>query len=325
VITASSRAAAGVYPDRTGPVIVAWLRERGFAVTDPVVVGDGAPVHAALVEALADEVAVVITTGGTGISPTDRTPEATMAVLDLELRGLADAVRAAGTPRVPTAALSRGVAGVAGGTLVVNLPGSTGGVRDGLGVLDGVLTHALDQIAGTDHRPSAPGSGEPATQVDDAGPDSEPAVDQSAAAESKSVVRRAAVVATGLSMAEHAALVTDDASGAVVTFAGVVRDHDHGRAVLSLDYEAHPSAGEVIGSVAAAVAGRHPGVRALAVSHRVGALGIGDVALACAVGAEHRGEAFAACAALVDEIKANLPVWKHQRFADGTDEWVNCP
>jgi molybdopterin synthase catalytic subunit len=128
-----------------------------------------------------------------------------------------------------------------------------------------------------------------------------------------------------LSVDEHAALVNDAGTGAVVTFAGTVRDHDHGRDVLTLDYSGHPSAAEVIERVAGEVGGRYPGLRAVAVSHRIGPLRVGDVALAVAVGAEHRKEAFAACAELVDEVKAQLPIWKHQTFADGTDEWVNCP
>jgi molybdenum cofactor synthesis domain-containing protein len=152
VITASNRAAAGVYPDRSGPTIVAWLRERGFSTPDPAVVPDGDPVAEALRQAVAERVDVVITTGGTGISPTDATPEVTRGLLDYEVPGLADAIRAAGAPAVPTAVLSRGLAGVAGRTLVVNLPGSTGGVRDGLTVLAGVLQHAVDQLHGSDHR-----------------------------------------------------------------------------------------------------------------------------------------------------------------------------
>jgi molybdenum cofactor synthesis domain-containing protein len=152
VITASNRAAAGVYPDRSGPVIVEWLRERGFDTPDPAVVPDGEPVGQALTQAIAAGVDVVITTGGTGISPTDGTPEITRSLLDYEVPGLADAIRAAGAPRVPTAVLSRGVAGVAGRTLVVNLPGSTGGVRDGIAVLADVLQHAVDQLHGGDHR-----------------------------------------------------------------------------------------------------------------------------------------------------------------------------
>ena len=151
VITASNRAAAGVYADRGGPMIADWLRARGYDTPDPAVVPDGEPVGVALREAVADGVDVVITTGGTGISPTDATPEITRAVLDYEVPGLADAIRAAGAPTVPTAVLSRGLTGVAGRTLVVNLPGSTGGVRDGLAVLAGVLDHAVDQLRGGDH------------------------------------------------------------------------------------------------------------------------------------------------------------------------------
>ncbi|UOX88050.1 molybdenum cofactor biosynthesis protein MoaE [Amycolatopsis sp. FBCC-B4732] len=300
VIVASNRAAKGVYEDKTGPVLVAWLAGRGYDVPAPVVVEDGEPVGVALRAALADGVAVVLTTGGTGISPTDRTPDVTRGVLDHELPGVADAIRAAGLPKVPTAVLSRGVAGVAGRTLVVNLPGSSGGVKDGLGVLDGILDHAVDQLAGGDHpRPAAAG---PAVRV-----------------------ARALVTEDVLSVDEHARLVEDDAAGAVVTFSGVVRDHDGGKGVRDLTYEGHPSANQVIEDVVAELAARWTGVRAVAVSHRVGALTIGDVALACAVAAEHRGQAFSACAELVDEVKARLPIWKHQHFTDGTDEWVNSP
>jgi molybdopterin synthase catalytic subunit len=135
-------------------------------------------------------------------------------------------------------------------------------------------------------------------------------------------VLRAEVGEAPLDVAEHAALVDQAAAGAVVTFAGVVRDHDGGRAVRGLEYSAHPTAEKIVAEVAADVAARATGVRAIAVSHRIGPLGIGDVALACAVAADHRKEAFAACAELVDEVKRLLPVWKHQLFADGTDEWV---
>lgn len=138
-------------------------------------------------------------------------------------------------------------------------------------------------------------------------------------------VLRAEVSATTLDVAEHAALVANAAAGAVVTFAGAVRDHDHGRGVVELEYSGHPSAGKVLADVATSVAARMHGVRALAVSHRVGLLAIGDVALACAVSADHRGQAFAACAELVDEVKRQLPVWKRQVFTDGDIEWVNSP
>jgi molybdenum cofactor synthesis domain-containing protein len=151
VITASNRASAGVYADRGGPVIVAWLRERGFDCPDAAVVPDGEPVGEALRAAVADGADVVITTGGTGISPTDATPEVTRALLDYEVPGLADAIRAAGAPAVPTAVLSRGLSGVVGRTLVVNLPGSTGGVRDALAVLGPLLPHVVSQLRGGDH------------------------------------------------------------------------------------------------------------------------------------------------------------------------------
>lgn len=152
VITASSRAAAGVYPDRGGPVLAQGLRELGFSVDGPLVVADGEPVARALRDAVHSQYDVVLTTGGTGLSPTDGTPEATRAVLQREIPGLAEAIRFQGTSAgVPTAALSRGLAGLAGRTLIVNLPGSTGGCRDGLTVLTGVLKHAVDQIRGGDH------------------------------------------------------------------------------------------------------------------------------------------------------------------------------
>jgi molybdenum cofactor synthesis domain-containing protein len=152
VVTASNRAAAGVYDDRSGPVLVAGLAELGFEVDGPLVVPDGDPVEEALREAVVDAYDVVLTTGGTGLAPTDRTPEATLRVLEAEVPGLAEAIRAAGVAAgVPSAMLSRGVAGVTDGTLIVNLPGSPGGCRDGLAVLAPVLRHAVEQMQGSDH------------------------------------------------------------------------------------------------------------------------------------------------------------------------------
>lgn len=152
VVVASNRAAAGVYADETGPLIVAALRDWGFAVSEPEVVGDGEPVGDAISAAIAGGAVVVLTTGGTGINPTDRTPEVTRPLLDRELPGVAEALRAYGVAQgVPTAMLSRGLAGVTGSAVVVNLPGSRGGVKDGLAVLADVLPHAVDQLRGGDH------------------------------------------------------------------------------------------------------------------------------------------------------------------------------
>mgnify|MGYP006331819387 FL=1 len=152
VITASDRASMGVYDDRSGPVLVAGLAELGFGVEDAVVVPDGAPVESALRAAMADGAAIVLTTGGTGLGPRDRTPEMTVRVIDQAVPGLAEALRADGVAQgLAAAMLSRGVAGVAGGTLIVNVAGSTGACRDALRVLGPALVHAAHQMAGGDH------------------------------------------------------------------------------------------------------------------------------------------------------------------------------
>lgn len=158
VIVASTQGAAGLRADTTGPVIAAWLSGRGYE-TAPVSVVADVDIAGALADAVLGQPTVIITTGGTGVSSTDATPEATAAVLDRELPGVAELLRRRGVESTPTAALSRGLAGTAGRTVVINLPGSAGGVRDGLSVLDDLLAHLVDQVSGTaQHESSRPGT-----------------------------------------------------------------------------------------------------------------------------------------------------------------------
>jgi len=152
VVVASNRAAAGLYDDETGPLIAQALQDWGFAVSSVAVVSDGEPVGAAIATAVAAGARLVLTTGGTGLTPTDHTPEVTRPLLDREVPGIAEAIRAYGVAAgVPAASLSRGLAGVVGDCLVVNLPGSKGGVKDGLAVLAPIVRHAVEQLTGSDH------------------------------------------------------------------------------------------------------------------------------------------------------------------------------
>lgn len=151
-VTVSNRAAAGIYADKSGPVLAELLRSAGCETDGPVVIPDGAAVEATLRDAVTAGYDVIVTTGGTGLTPGDLTPEMTRLVIDREIPGIPEAIRAAGVSAgIPSAMLSRGLAGLAGTTLIVNLPGSTGGVRDGMSVLRPVIEHALDQAAGGDH------------------------------------------------------------------------------------------------------------------------------------------------------------------------------
>ena len=306
VITCSNRSAAGERADDSGALLTELLEQAGHSVTSRDVVPDDVEAIQSAVRAAVDAgAAIVITTGGTGLAPTDVTPEAVRPLLQREVPGIAEAVRLAARDRVPTSVLSRGVAGTVGRSLVVTLPGSPGGVRDGMAVLTPLLGHIVDQrLNFRCHRS-----------------------DRRSPTGRWRMIASDLVVAVSdqpLDVAAHERAVMRTSAGAHVVFCGVVRDLDHGRHVTELEYEGHPSAANVLREVALEFA-QLPDVSGLAVSHRVGRLAVGDVALVAAVSTPHRREAFDVCARLVDEVKRRLPIWKRQVFDDGTDEWVNCP
>lgn len=356
VITCSDSAAREPELDRSGPLAVDMLQAAGMQCPlAQIVTDDQQDIVAAVRAALAGGAEVVVLTGGTGIGPRDRTPEA-LSELGLQvLPGVGEAIRATGRRTVATADLSRSVAGVltdATGrrTLVLALPGSPGGVRDGLEVFLPMAGHALHAMLGGGHGPREPratGSGagpadpDPADSV--AGGDRAPAVPASSGPAPWARAGQEAANPVGdepsaglepitwawvgdgpLVPAALEAVLARPEAGAYLSFVGRVRDHDGGRGVASLKYEGHPRAGEVLMELVREAA-RRPEILGAAAGHRVGELAVGEVAFAAVVCAAHRQPAFAACESLVEAVKARLPVWKHQVFTDGSQEWVNCP
>lgn len=305
VITCSDSVAAGAAVDTSGPLAAELLERLGHEVGPVVVVPDDEDRIARAVDAAIDAGArIVVCTGGTGPGPRDVTPEALRAAGLRELPGLGEAIRAASRHAIPAADLSRALGGVLRGAMVLALPGSPGGVRDGMAAVGGLLRHAAAMAAGGGH--GAPRSSPTPTLAP--GPEG-----------SEDLVGPAPI-----DMAQVSQRVAHPEAGATVAFAGVVRDHDAGRSVRALHYEGHPDASRVLGEVLAEARAR-PGVLGADARHRLGDLVVGDLAFAAAVSAAHRREAFEACSWLVDEAKARLPIWKHQQFSDGTDEWVSSP
>lgn len=327
VLVASTRAAAGRYPDKSGPTAVSMIREAGHECADPIVVADGEPLRVQIQHFLRDLPAherpdLLLTSGGTGLMPDDLTPELTREFLDRQLPGVMQAIWSAGLEHLHTAGLSRGEVGVSGRTLVVNLPGSGGGVQDGMSVVLPLLDHVFQQLNGhrdAGHRsPAADESvATPVAGFQPSGVQGDHPVDRA-----NSVVVSARVTEEPLDAATVQATAASETTGAVVGFSGLIRNHDAGRSVTELDYTAHPTASTVLQRVCEEVSQEFPGVRVVA-EHRIGRLGVGDSAMEVAVAASHRKIAFQVCDALVDRIKERVPIWKEQHLEDGTHEWVN--
>ena len=311
--------------------------------------------HALTELAWDDRPRVIVTSGGTGLNPDDRTPQITQARLDYEVPGIMHAIWRKGLEKVDFAVMSRGVAGVRDRTFVVNLPGSRGGVKDGLAVLDTVLHHIQAQIEDLrDHRDNRTGelrSPEllPTAEAPRGTATGDPSAGEQRGSAAAGVLAQAPTGAPNQGSADptrdpeearlggvvHTAVTTSpldaqaadaavctDVMGASVVFRGIIRNHDEDRSgVQGLDYSAHPDAGTILANTVAKVAAAHPSVRIWA-EHRIGSLQVGEDALVVACASAHRQAAFACCSDLVDAIKAEVPIWKQQFYAEGDHSWV---
>lgn len=290
-----------------------------------------ADIAAAVDAAFAAGHSVILTSGGTGLSPDDVTVEAVAKHLDRHMPGIIHAFY--GASDIPTAILSRAVAGVAGTTFAMTLPGSTGGVKDGCAVLEPVLGHLLDQLGGvraehgheTHGHESHDHGAHTHTHTDGPihhGCCHSDAPDPDYVAADTGIVLHAAMTTEVIDTAAALAQVVTPAMGAAVTFDGIVRNHDGGRGgVKLLTYTAHPTAQAEIERVAADVSAAHPKTR-LWCEHRTGDLQVGESAFVVVAAAAHRGDAFAAAEELSDRVKAEVPIWKEQQFVDGHATWV---
>lgn len=313
VITVSDRVSRGLRQDGSGPLAAELLSE--FATVPGIrVVPDGVrSVQDAIAAAVRDGADVVLTTGGTGVSPRDLTPEATEPLLVRRMLGIENALRQSSAS--PHGALSRGLAGVADvdgkQAFVCNAPGSVGGVKDAVAALAPLLEHIVSQINGGDHTDTA--HEEATRRVQNRG----------IATGSDASVMIAKVTHQPIAMADLIAAVDDPTAGAVTSFCGQVRNHDGDRQVTAIEYQAHPDAAKVVEAIAREVAASS-GACKIAVAHRSGLLHVGDVALGAAVSASHRAESFRLLQEVVEQVKMRLPVWKKQQFADGTHEWTGA-
>ncbi len=326
VITVSDRVSRGVREDLSGPLAAELLSEFGD-VTWRAVVPDGIEsVRAAVLDAVARGVDVVFTTGGTGVAGRDLTPEATLDLLDQRLHGIEDLIRS--NPNVPRSALSRGVAGVVRegnrAVFVLNAPGSQGGVRDAARAVGPLIRHIVSQMRDEDHPLETYQSGTLSAVPDVRTPHqlvTKAIQNRGSNDGTDALVVRAGVSTEPISMDDLVREVEDPSVGAVATFCGQVRNHDDGRSVVSIDYQAHPDASAVVRTIATEVAAAS-GARRISVVHREGHLEVGDIALGVAVSSPHRKEAFRVVQEVVEQVKMRLPVWKCQEFSDGKREWT---
>ena len=340
VLTVSDRCSRGEREDLSGPLASALLGGWSVSVADARIIPDGAEsVRAAIEESVRAGARVIVTTGGTGISPRDETPEGTLPLITKRLEGI-EALIMQAAKNAPAAPLSRAIAGIVtvDGTdaFVVNAPGSRGGVTDTINVIGPILDHIVDQLDGGDHPVPhvAHDHGGHVTDLDipaahHHGAKVQPSPHALATWQNQHKSERqrndadvvyATVTEDDVDVADLVTMVERPEAGAVMTFRGIVRNHDAGRSVDSIDYEAHPDAAKVVARVAHDVA-KASGCLAIAVVHRAGHLKIGDLALGAAVSAAHRVEAFNALNEVVEQVKMQLPVWKKQQFPDGTHEW----
>ncbi|MFY9263430.1 MAG: molybdopterin converting factor [Actinomycetaceae bacterium] len=344
VITVSDRAARGEYPDRSGPLAQEMLRELGEVVSYDVVPDGVDSVQQAVYQAIDAGANVVITSGGTGITTRDQTPQALEGIIKYEIPGIPALIRE--KSKVITAALTRCIAGVVEHNdkraMAICLPGSPSGVAEAIDIMSPLLDHIADQLNDGDHvRGHAHGHkhhGHAHKHHDHdhrhghkhAGHKHDDHAHTHATYELQNLrtstectateVMIARVSEDPIDMDELNEAVRMDVAGAEVSFCGRVRNHDQQRGVESIYYVAHPSAADALTHIVDSVA-RESGCHRIAVAHRFGTLNVGDVALGIAVSSSHRQEAYATMMELTERIKMELPLWKKQEFTDGSSAW----
>lgn len=324
VITVSDRSFRGTREDVSGQRAYDLLATLGSVVFRTLVPDETTPIQNSVIQAVDAGADIIITTGGTGITRRDRTPDAVGSLLSYDIPGLPELIRS--TSHVRTAALTRSCAGVVDHegrrSCVICLPGSPTGVTEGISCLSPLFHHIVEQLNDADHPTHAAVTRQLAKlDREDTHNTSEKNLrEDHAFSGTEGGVVTAKIQDTEISMAELEAAVTSDRAGAVLSFCGQVRNHDQGQPVESIDYAAHPNAAEVLHTIAGEVA-QTAGLCSVAVIHRYGHLEVGEVALGTAISAEHRHEAYEAMETLINRIKLELPVWKKQKFTEGGSQW----